>query len=190
MPPVRAVALVGSLRAGSWNRALWRAALAAPPEGLTLAEAPIGELPLYNADLHPPAAPDWPVPVARLRAQLSQADAVLFVSAEYNYSIPGPLKNAIDWVSRAPDPPLDDKPAAVMGASTGMLGTARMQYHLRQAGVFLNLHFLNRPELFVARAQEKFSAEGVLTDETTRQVLDRFLTAFRDWAVRVGRPAR
>jgi chromate reductase len=188
MPEVRAVALIGSLRAGSWNRALWRAALTAAPEGLVLEEAPIADLPLYNGDLHPPAAPDWPAPAARLRAQLARADAVLFVSPEYNYSVPGVLKNAIDWASRAPDPPMNDKPAAVMGATTGMWGTTRMQYHLRQVGVFTNLHFLNRPEMFVARAPEKFGPDGTLTDEATRKVLGEFLLAFRDWALRVRRP--
>lgn len=188
MTPVRTIALVGSLRAGSYNRALWRAAQAHAPEGLLLDEGLIGELPLYNADLHPPLRPEWPAPVARLAAQVAAADAVLFVSPEYNYSIPGVLKNAIDWVSRVQPSPFDDKPAAVMGATTGVWGTTRMQYHLRQVGVFVNLHFLNRPEMLVARAAEKFSAEGELTDAGTAKVLVQFLGAFRDWARRFPRP--
>lgn len=185
MPDVRAVGLIGSLRAGSFNRALWRAALAAVPEGLALEEAPIGDIPLYNADLQPPATAAWPAPVARLREQVARADAVLFVSPEYNYSIPGVLKNAIDWVSRAPDPPFNDKPAAVMGATGGLWGTTRMQYHLRQVAVFTNLHLMNRPEMFVAQAKEKFGADGVLTDATSIRFLKEFLVAFRDWALRM-----
>lgn len=188
MTPVRAVALVGSLRAGSYNRALWRAALAHAPEGLVLEEGPIGDLPLYNADLHPPLHPDWPAPVGRLAAQVTAADAVLFISPEYNYSIPGVLKNAIDWVSRVQPSPFNDKPAAVMGATTGAWGTTRMQYHLRQVGVFTNLHLLNRPEMLVAKAPDKFSPAGELTDEATRTVLVQFLTAFRDWSLRFRRP--
>ena len=184
MGEVRAVALIGSLRAGSYNRALWRAAQAHAPEGLALEEGVLGDLPLYNGDLHPPAVPAWPASVARLSAQVAAADAVLFISPEYNYSIPGVLKNAIDWVSRVQPSPFNDKPAAVMGATNGMWGTTRMQYHLRQVGVFTNLHFLNRPEMLVAKAQEKFSADGVLTDEGTAKVLVQFLTAFRDWARR------
>ena len=188
MVEVRAVGLIGSLRAGSYNRALWRAALAATPEGLVLEEAPIGDLPLYNADLQPPATSAWPAPVARLRAQVAGADAVLFVSPEYNYAIPGVLKNAIDWVSRAPDPPFNEKPAAVMGATTGLWGTNRMQYHLRQVAVFTNMHVMNRPEMFVAQAKEKFSAHGALTDATTAKFLGEFLVAFRDWALRMRMP--
>ena len=189
MTPVRALALVGSLRTGSYNRALWRAAQALAPEGLALDEGPIGDLPLYNGDLHPPAHPEWPAPVGRLAAQVAAADALLFISPEYNYSIPGVLKNAIDWVSRVQPSPFNDKPAAVMGATNGMWGTTRMQYHLRQVGVFTNLHFLNRPEMLVAKAQDKISAEGELTDEATRKVLVQFLTAFRDWSLRFRRPA-
>jgi chromate reductase len=188
MTPVRAIALVGSLRAGSYNRALWRAALAHAPEGLALEEGIIGDLPLYNADLHPPQHPDWPAPAARLAAQVAAADAVLFVSPEYNYSIPGVLKNAIDWVSRVQPSPFNDKPAAIMGATSGMWGTTRMQYHLRQVGVFTNLHVLNRPEMLVAKAAEKFSAQGELTDPPTVAMLSQFLVAFRDWCRRVARP--
>ncbi|HET7025296.1 MAG TPA: NAD(P)H-dependent oxidoreductase [Gemmatimonadales bacterium] len=185
MAEVRAVTLVGSLRAGSYNRALWRAAQANAPEGLVLEEGTIGDLPLYNADLQPPTVAEWPAPTARLSAQVAAADAVLFISPEYNYSIPGALKNAIDWVSRVQPSPFNDKPAAVMGATGGMWGTTRMQYHLRQVGVFVNLHFLQKPEMLVAKAAEKFSATGELTDEGTRKVLVQFLTAFRDWSLRI-----
>ncbi|MGH7590046.1 MAG: NADPH-dependent FMN reductase [Gemmatimonadales bacterium] len=187
MTPVRAIALVGSLRAGSYNRALWRAAQAHAPEGLLLEEGVIGDLPLYNDDLQPPSVPEWPAPVGRLAAQVGAAEAVLFISPEYNYSIPGVLKNAIDWVSRVQPSPFNDKPAGVMGVTGGLWGTSRMQYHLRQVGVFTNLHFLNRPEMLVAKGAEKFSAEGVLTDDPTRTVLVKFLTAFRDWALRFRR---
>lgn len=154
-----------------------------------LEEGVIADLPLYNTDHHPPTAPQWPAPAARLAAQVAAAEAVLFISPEYNYSIPGVLKNAIDWVSRFQPSPFDDKPAGVMGVTGGLWGTARMQYHLRQVGVFTNLHFLNRPEMLVAKGAEKFSATGELTDDATRVVLIKFLTAFRDWAQRFQRPA-
>jgi chromate reductase len=123
--------------------------------------------------------------VLGFRAQLASADAILIASPEYNYSIPGPLKNAIDWASRPPNQPLDDKPLAIMGASPGMLGTGRMQYHLRQVAVFLNMHVVNRPEVFVAKAPEKFDAALKLYDEGTRKLVGDLLVALRDLTLRL-----
>ena len=117
----------------------------------------------------------------RLVAQVQAADAILFATPEYNYSVPGVLKNAIDWVSRAKPQPFAGKPAAVMGASPGALGTGRAQYHLRQIGVFLDLHFLNKPEILIASAHERFDAQGKLTHEPTREYLGKLLLALQDW---------
>lgn len=120
-PPIRVVGISGSLRAGSYNSAALRAAVALAPDGMTIETAAIGDLPLYNDDVR---AAGYPAAVQRFRDQLSAADAILFVTPEYNYSIPGVLKNAIDWASRPPSQPFDNKPVAIMGASGGVLGTA------------------------------------------------------------------
>ena len=133
--------------------------------------------------LHDAGAPDA---VARFRQKLAAADALLIVTPEYNYSVPGVLKNAIDWASRPPNPPLDDKPLAIMGASPGMLGTARCQYHLRQIAVFLNMHVVNRPEVFVSKCAEKIK-DGQLTDEPTRKIVGELLIALRDFTTRLAR---
>jgi chromate reductase, NAD(P)H dehydrogenase (quinone) len=180
---VRILGISGSLRKASFNTALLRAATELVPEraALTLSED-IGKLPLYNDDLRE-AGP--PPEVLAFRAQIASADAVLIVSPEYNFSIPGPLKNAIDWASRPPDQPFNDKPLAIMGASPGMLGTGRMQYHLRQVAVFLNMHVVNRPEVFVAKAGEKFDAGLKLTDAGTRKVVADLLLALRDFTLRL-----
>lgn len=176
---VKILAIAGSLRRDSLNRAALRAAIETVPAGVILEEGEIGDIPLYNGDTQ---AAGFPEGVTRLGAQIADADAVLFVTPEYNYSIPGVLKNAIDWVSRLPDQPFAGKPAAVMGASPGNLGTARAQYHLRQVGVFVDLRFLNRPEVMIGRAAEKFDADGRLTDDDTRTRITALIGALADWA--------
>jgi chromate reductase len=117
---------------------------------------------------------------------LRWAQAFLFVSPEYNYSVPGVLKNAIDWGSRAPDQPFAGKTAAVMGASPGLFGAVRGQYHLRQMGVFLDLHFVNKPEVAITQAAGKFDAEGRLTDAPTREFVAKLMVALRDLTLRLG----
>ena len=112
---------------------------------------------------------------------------MLFSSPEYNYSVPGILKNAIDWASRQPTPPFDGKPVAIMGASPGLIGTARAQYHLRQICVFLNAHPLNRPEVMISQAMNKFDKDGKLTDEQTRKFMTDLLTALADWTRKLRR---
>ena len=120
------------------------------------------------------------------KERIAAADALLIAAPEYNYSMPGVLKNAIDWASRPPDAsPLNGKPVALMGASVGLLGTARSQYHLRQVCVFTNMLPLNRPEVFVGRAHEKFDAQGRLIDENTRKHVKGLLEAVRDWTRRL-----
>lgn len=173
--PVRILGFSGSLRAGSLNAALLRAAGELLPEGAVLEWADWRELPVYDQDLE--SGGQAPPSVVRLREQVAAAHAVLFATPEYNYSVPGGLKNAIDWVSRARPQPFDGKPAALMGASMGLLGTARAQYHLRQIGVFLNLRFVNKPEVMVGAAHTKVDAEGRLTDETARKLIGQLVAA-------------
>ncbi len=177
------LALIGSLRAASYNRMAVGAAIEVAPPDMQIEIAEIGDLPLYNQDVETAGIP--PV-VRRLKDQIKAADAILFASPEYNYSMPGVLKNAIDWVSRPPaDNPFNGKPCAILSASTGMLGGARAQYHLRQSCVFLNLLPMNKPEVMIARALEKFDANGKLTDDVTRKVLKSFMQSLQAWTVRM-----
>jgi chromate reductase len=178
----RVLGIAGSLRHGSTNRALLREAVALAPAGMTIVTHDIATIPPYNYDVQ---AAGYPAEVSALREAIAAADGLLIVSPEYNYSIPGVLKNAIDWASRPPSQPCNDKPLAIMGVSSGNGGTMRMQYHLRQVAVFLNMHTLNKPEVFVNRSAEKFDAEGRLTDESTRKVVTDCLAAFADWIDRL-----
>ncbi|MCK6516524.1 NAD(P)H-dependent oxidoreductase [Myxococcota bacterium] len=168
--------LSGSLRQGSYNTLALRAVQRLAPEGVTLQIAELADIPMYNDDL---AKLGMPAAVARLKDQIAHADAVLIATPEYNYSVPGVLKNAIDWVSRPPEPPLNGKPVAILGASLGMLGTVRAQVHLRQILVFLNTFTLNKPEVFIGAAHTKFNAEGELADEMTKKMLHDQLVALQ-----------
>lgn len=174
----------GSLRTGSFNSALLRAAQAAAPEDMEIEIESIADIPPYNADVQ---SAGFPVVVDRLVDRIRQADGVLIATPEYNYSIPGVLKNAIDWVSRADDQPFNGKAVAIMGASMGLLGTARAQYHLRQVFVFLNAMVMNRPEVFVGAAHTKHDEAGNLIHEGTREFLASYLKAVREWVDRVNR---
>lgn len=182
---MRILGIPGSLRKASFNRAALRAAQELVPAGVTLEIADLDGIPPYNQDLESPL----PAPVAALKARIREADAILVATPEYNYSVPGVLKNALDWGSRPHgDNAWDGKPVAVMGASPGMLGTARAQYHLRQTFVFLNMHALTRPEVMIARAAERFDAQGRLVDEATRAHIARLLEALVAWTRRLGSP--
>ncbi|HEY6578476.1 MAG TPA: NADPH-dependent FMN reductase [Rhizomicrobium sp.] len=176
------LAFCGSLRKGSFNRMALRAAQELAPEGMAIESFDIGAIPLYNEDVR---AQGFPPPVEELRTRIGAADAILFVTPEYNYSIPGVLKTAIDWASRPPAQPFDGKPVAIMGASPSMLGSARAQYHLRQSCVYLNMFPVNRPEVLIAGADKKFDADGKLTDEPTRKFIAQLLQALADWTRRL-----
>ena len=180
---LRIAGLCGSLRAQSYNMMALKAAGALMPEGMQLDIAPIGDLPLYDADVQAKGFPDA---VTRLASALRAADAVLIASPEYNFSVPGVLKNAIDWVSRVEKQPFDDKPVAILGASMGPLGTARMQYDLRKIMLFLNANVLVKPEIFIGTAQTKFGADGQLADEATRKFIGQQMQALRTWALRIN----
>jgi chromate reductase len=181
--PIRVAGISGSLRAESYNTAALNAAVALAPEGMTIDVVEIGDLPHYNDDVR---VAGYPPEVLRFRDKLAAADAILFVTPEYNYSIPGVLKNAIDWASRPPSQPFDNKPVAIMGASGGILGTARAQYQLRQMLVFLNAFPLNKPEVMIGQASSKFDEAGRLTDEATAGFVRQLLEALRDWQGRLA----
>ena len=178
--------IAGSLRRESYNRALLGAAqrLAPPGVAVELYER-LGEIPPYSEDVR--VGQGEPEPVRDLKARIAAADALLIATPEYNYGIPGVLKNAIDWVSRPPDTsPLRHKPVAIMGASTGAYGTVRAQLHLRQVFVFTESYVLGKPEVLVPRAAEKFDGADELTDPPTRDQIVRQLAALVDWARRLG----
>jgi chromate reductase, NAD(P)H dehydrogenase (quinone) len=175
---VHILGIAGSLRRGSYNRAALRAACELVPDNAKLDIFELDGIPCFNQDdeLQPPAK------IIELKARVRAADAILFVTPEYNYSIPGVLKNAIDWASRPyGDSAWSGKPVAVMGASIGMFGTARAQYHLRQVFVFLDMHPLNQPEVMIARAAERFDADGNLTDEKTKDLVRQLLQDLVAW---------
>ena len=176
--------IVGSLRRQSYNRSAMRAAAQLVPAGATIEVFELDGIPAFNEDeeQNPPAK------VVELKRRIRAADALLFVTPEYNYSIPGVLKNAIDWASRPyGDSAWGGKPAAIMGASIGGIGTARAQYHLRQVFVFLNVHVINQPEVMIGHAAGKFDAEGTLTDDATRKVVRQLLQNLVDWTHRLRR---
>lgn len=172
----------GSLRQASFNTAALRAAQELAPGGVSIDIATLGDIPLYDDDLK---ATGLPGPVTELAGKIAAADAVLIATPEYNYSISGVLKNAIDWVSRVPNQPFAGKPVAILGVSGGLLGTARAQYDLRKIFVFLDAHVLNKPEVMIGGASSRFDAEGHLTDEATRQFLASQIVALQAWAIKL-----
>ena len=182
---IRVLGISGSLRRASFNTAALRAAAGLAPAGMEVETyTGLAAIPPYDDDV---SQQGFPPPVADLRARIQAADALLIVTPEYNYSVPGVLKNAIDWASRPPEQPFDGKPIAIMGASPGALGTARAQYHLRQMFVFLNGMVLNRPEVMIAQAGTRFDAEGRLTDEKTREFVRALVLSLKDWTARLRR---
>jgi len=179
---VRILGIAGSLRRGSFNAATLRVAQELAPIGMTIDSFDIAPIPLYNEDVRQQG---FPPPVEDLRARIKAADGLLIVTPEYNYSIPGVLKNVIDWASRPPEQPFDGKPIGLMGASVGTHGTSRAQYHLRQCFVFLNGFVMNRPEVMIPQAQNKFDASGNLTDQATRDFVTAHLAALKAWVLRM-----
>jgi chromate reductase len=181
----RLVAFAGSLRSGSYNRALIRAATELAPDGTTVETIEIGGLPFYNADVE---AKGDPPAVAAFKQSLAAADGILIATPEYNDGIPGVLGNALDWGSRLPGrSPLIGKPVALMGASPSQIGTARAQHYLRQILGHVHARTLPPPELLVARAHERFDKDLRLTDESTRKVLRELLLRFSHWIERERR---
>jgi chromate reductase len=178
---IHILGFAGSLRKQSYNRALLSAANDMVPENATLEIFDLAGIPPFNQDLEN----EPPEKVRDFKARIRAADAILIVTPEYNYSIPGVLKNAIDWASRPyGDNAFDGKPVAMMGASIGMLGTARAQYDLRRSFVFLNMYPMNQPEVMVPFAQDKVDENGRVTDEKTRKKIRELLEALVSWTKR------
>ena len=175
--PLRFAVMVGSLRKGSFNAAIARALPALAPEGVTIEPLPsVGEFPLYNADVQEQGFPEI---VTRAAEAIRSADGVIFVTPEYNYSMPGVMKNAIDWISRVPNQPFAKKPVAIQSASPGLYGGVRVQLHLRHTLVFLDALALTRPEVIIPQVNAKVDATtGELTDAATRGFIADQLKAF------------
>lgn len=182
-PSLHLVTLLGSLRKGSLNAAVVRTLPELAPAGMRFTALPsIGDYPIYDADLQ---SDGFPAVVEQAAEAIRAADGVVIVSPEYNYSMPGGLKNAIDWLSRLKGQPFAGKPVAIQSASGGNLGGARMQYHLRQSMVFLDAHVLNKPEVMIGQAPSKVDAGGRLVDEATRKFIADQLVAFAAFIARL-----
>jgi chromate reductase len=181
--------ICGSLRKGSYNAMVQRALPDLAPAGMMLMPAPsFGDFPIYNANIQ--NSTGFPAPVNALADAIRAADGVIFCTPEYNFSIPGGLKNAIDWVSRLQNQPFAGKPIAIMSASPGPVGGARMQYDLRRAMVFLDAFTLNKPEIFIGNCASKLDENtGEIKDETTRNFIKQQLRAFAAFIGKFGRKA-
>ena len=174
------VGISGSLRKGSFNTMLLKAASQVLPFNVSMEIISIEDIPLYNADLDLPSAKQRPQQVEHFRKMLTDADGILISSPEYNYSIPGGLKNAIDWASRGEDSPLVRKPVAVIGATTGLWGTTRMQLAFHNVFLFLDMKPVYKPEVLVAQAEKKFDKNGNLIDEVAKKILKQKLEALKE----------
>ncbi len=182
---IKILGFVGSLRKGSFNRALMNAALEVVPEYAEIEVFEIGDIPLFNQDLenNPPQV------VLDFKAKIRAADALLIATPEYNYSIPGVLKNALDTASRPPtDKVFNNKPVAIMSASTGRFGGARGQYHLRQVFVLLNMHPINSPEVMLSQAAQWVDENGKLTNPDTRKLIRQLLDELIKWTRQLKQP--
>jgi len=179
------VCICGSLRKGSYNRMVMNALPGLAPANLKLTEAPpFADFPLYNADIQEKGIPPA---VLTLAEAVRAADGVIFNSPEYNFSMPGGLKNAIDWVSRVPNQPFAGKPVALQSAANGILGGGRMQYDLRRSMIFLDAMTLNKPEIFIGNSSQKFDAKtGLITDQQTVGFIRQQLEAFAKFIERFG----
>jgi chromate reductase len=178
---INILGFAGSLRKDSFNKSLLNAAVEQAPDGMNIEKFDIKDIPLFNQDVEALGIPD---PVKIFRNKIQAADGLLIITPEYNYSIPGVLKNAIDWASRPPNPPLNGKPLAIMGATMSMGGTMKAQMHLRQVCVNTNTIPMNKPEILVSSAQNKFDASGKLTDDATRGQISKMLVSYKSWVER------
>lgn len=179
---IKILGIAGSLRKGSYNKMALRIASNLAPDDAKLEIFDLQDIPLFNQDLET-QPPDI---VKEFKRKIKEADAILISTPEYNYSIPGVMKNAFDWASRPyGDNVWNRKPVAIMGASRGLLGTARAQYHLRQSLLAINMHPLNRPEIMISLAHEKFDEDGSLNDEKTKNKIKELLKALMEWTERL-----
>ena len=175
---IKILGFAGSLRRGSYNKALLRAATDLAPGNMHLEIFGLDGITPFNQDIEQ----DMPDKVKEFKMKIREADGILIATPEYNFSMPGVLKNAIDWASRPyGDNPFDGKPVAIMSASIGMLGGANAQFHLRQTCVFLNMYPINKPQVIVTFAQDKFDANGKLLDDNTKKFLAQLLENLVKW---------
>ncbi|WP_077000936.1 NADPH-dependent FMN reductase [Variovorax sp. KK3] len=184
MNPLDIVGICGSLRAASINRMALKLAGEVMPEGMHLDPVDLRDIPIFDGDV---LAKGFPASVVALRERIRRADGVLIATPEYNFSIPGMLKNALDWVSRGEDQPFALKPVAILSASPGPLGGARVQYDLRKVMLFMNAQVLAKPEVFIGGAAAKFGVGGECTDETTRKFARDQMASFHKWIQAVKR---
>jgi len=176
---IKVIGFAGSLRQGSYNKALLRSAVDLVPDDIQLEIFDLEGIPQFNQDIEQ----NMPNKVREFKTKIREADAILIATPEYNFSVPGVLKNAIDWASRPyGDNPFDGKPVAIMSASPGMLGGANAQFHLRQTCVFLNMYPINKPLVIMTFAQDKFDANGKLLDDNTKKFLGQLLENLANWA--------
>jgi chromate reductase len=183
------ISICGSLRKGSFNRMVMNALAGLAPADMVIKEAPpFTEFPLYNADIQNSSG--FPAAVNTLADAIRAADGVIFVTPEYNFSVPGALKNAIDWVSRLPNQPFAGKPVALQSASPGPVGGARVQYDLRRSMVFLDALTLNKPEIFINNCAQRIDEKsGQIVDEQTKGFIKQQLAAFAKFIEQHGRQA-
>jgi chromate reductase, NAD(P)H dehydrogenase (quinone) len=181
--PISVLGICGSLRKASFNMAALRTAIELKPAEMEITVADISQIPLYDEDVR---AQGFPPPVDTFRQQIKDADALIFACPEYNYSMSGVMKNAIDWASRPPDQPFAGKPIAILGAAAGMAGGARAQIHLRQCCIFLDMHPLNKPEVLIFQAHNKFDENGALTDDVARGLIRDLMAALVIWTRKIG----
>jgi chromate reductase, NAD(P)H dehydrogenase (quinone) len=179
-PKLQIVTLCGSVRKESYNAALVRALPTIASGDLVFKQGPsVADIPIYDGDLE--SITGFPSAIAALAASIREADGVIIVSPEYNYSVPGGLKNLLDWVSRTPNQPFAKKPVLIQSVSGGAVGGARMQHHLRQILAFLNARVFARPEVMIGPASARFSAEGQIVDPPTREAVRVQLAEFSDY---------
>ena len=184
---IKVLAFAGSLRKGSYNKALIRAAVEMASPSVAIDVFDLEGIPPFNQEFE--NSP--PQKVREFKEKIRAADALLIATPEYNYSVPGVLKNSIDWASRPKaDTPLYSKPVAIMSASTGRFGGARAQYHLRQTFVFLNMHPINRPEVMLSDASQNVDADGNLTNEQTRELIRQLIGNLAEWTIKLRETKR
>ena len=182
MVTLHVLGISGSLRQQSYNTQLLLEAARLMPDGMAFERFDLSEIPLYNDDVR---MNGYPAPVIDFRDKIQASDALLIATPEYNGSISGVLKNALDWASRPPSPPVDGKPAAILGATTGHYGTSKAQLHLRAVCGSLNMHLVNRPKVLISRAQDAFNANGRLIDDAARHYLSDLMQALAGWVRRL-----
>ena len=179
---MKILAFAGSLRKNSYNRMLLKAIEQLKPGNMEIEFTELNDIPLYNGDVEDEGVPE---PVSKFKEKIKNSDGVIIATPEYNHAVSGVLKNALDWASRPPYNPFDNKAVGIVGASMGISGTISSQENLRHIGVRLNMHIMNTPAVLVMTAQDKFDETGILTDDRTKKSIEKFLAAFAEWVRKI-----